>query len=121
MQDKPTFRLVTAAGLVAGAVGIGILYPAGVAMPVVPPGLVMLLVAAAVVAFAPWRWAPVVGVLAGLFEVAGFFGSGSAAALTDLGSLDVFAGTWIRGLGIVTAVVAGVVATRVATRSREMS
>jgi hypothetical protein len=73
-------RILTAAGLVLCGAGIGILKLAGVDMPTVPPGLVIVLVAAVAVVFLPWRWAPVLGVLAALAEAAGFFASGSAPA-----------------------------------------
>ncbi len=116
-QSPSAARTATIVGLIVGAVGILILRLAGVAMPVVPPGLVMLVVAAVFVAVAPWRWAPVVAIVAGLAEVAGFFASGSADGLFEIGSLGVLAGTWVRLAGILTAVVAGVLATRIARRT----
>jgi hypothetical protein len=103
-----TARITTITGLLVAAVGIVILYVAGVAMPVVPPGLVILLVAAALMA--KWRWATLVGVVAALAEAAGFVGSGSLASLTA-DSFAVAAGTWIRLIGIVVALVAGILAT----------
>jgi hypothetical protein len=103
-------RALTIAGLLAGAAGIAAQKVAGVAMPPVPPGLVLLLVAAALMANPRWRWAAVVGVLAGLAEVAGFFGSGSAPRLLDLDELGIAASSWLRIVGVAVAVVAGVVA-----------
>jgi hypothetical protein len=102
-------RAWTIAGLFAGAAGIVAQKIAGVAMPTVPPGLVLLLVAAGLMLNPRWRWAAVVGVLAGVAEVAGFFGSGTGARLFDLGELGTAAASWLRLAGIAVAVVAGVV------------
>jgi len=105
-------RRATAGGLIVAAAGIAILYVSGVAMPIVPPGLVLLVVGAIIVATVRRRWALVVGLLVALAEIIGFFASGSAAALTDLTSVSVLAGTWIRLLGLVVAIVAGLLAAR---------
>ena len=110
-------RLTTVAGLVAGAIGITILRLSGVAMPIVPPGLILLIIAALIVAFAPGRWTPAVGALMGLSEAIGLIASGSAAHLIDITPVGVFAGTWIRALGVVTALIAGILATATNYRS----
>jgi hypothetical protein len=109
--------LATVVGLVAGAVGIAAQRAAGVDMPVVPPGLVLLVGAALLVALAPGRWIPAVGALMGLTEVIALVATGSAAHLVDVSPADVFASTWIRALGVVTALIAGVLATRANYRS----
>jgi hypothetical protein len=57
-KTRSVSRAATVAGLVAGAVGIGILWQSGVEFPftaILPPGIWILLAMAAVVAFAPWR------------------------------------------------------------------
>jgi hypothetical protein len=55
-------RVLTITGLASGALGIAILWAAGVEFPFYPPPGVVILVAGAVfVALAPWRWAAVVG------------------------------------------------------------
>jgi hypothetical protein len=104
-------RLTTVVGLVAGAVGIAILRFAGVAMPAVPPGLILLVGAAVAVAISPWRWTPAVGAVIGLAEVVAFIATGSVADLTVPDPVGIFLGTWFRGLGVVTALIAGVLAT----------
>jgi hypothetical protein len=68
---------VTVAALLVAAAGFAIQIVSGVDVPTVPPGLVIMLVAAALVAFGPWRWTPVVGMIVGLFLLVGFFASGS--------------------------------------------
>lgn len=105
-------RRTTLLGLILTAAGIVILKVAGVAMPVVPPGLVLLAVAAVLVATVQRRWATVVALLVALSEAAGFLASGSAAGLFDTASLGVLTGTWVRLIGTVVAVVAGAWAAR---------
>lgn len=113
-QSSTPYR-VTMAGLVVGAIGIVILWVAGADMPAVPPGFILLLLAAALVAFGPWRWTPIVAILIGLSEAGGVFGA-SAGQLVDTTPLSWFLGTWVRVLGIVLILVGGVLATRLAYR-----
>lgn len=117
LQRSTPYRL-TLAGLLVTALGIAILYVSGGEMPVVPPGFVMLLIAAALVWKGPWRWTPIAGIVAALAEAGGFFGSGSAANLFDLGEFGIFAGTWVRLVGIVLALVFSIAATRLAFAKR---
>jgi hypothetical protein len=109
-------RIAAVAGLIAAAVGILVLRFSGAAMPAVPPGLVLLVAAAVLVAFSPWRWAPAAGVLIALFELIGYVASGSTYGLFAVDSLGILVGTWVRGIGIVVALVAGV-ATVIRSRS----
>jgi len=98
-----------AASLAVAAAGIIIQIIGGVDYPAVPPGLVILLAAAALVAFLPWRWAPVIGVLAGAFMVIGAIAAANARYdLTHAGHPGAFIGTWIQLIAVVVAVVAGV-------------
>jgi hypothetical protein len=104
----------TVAGLAVGAIGIGVLWASGVEFPfAIPPGIVILLVGAAVVGIAPWRWAPAVGAFLGLFVTVGFLISptGIPNFLGRHGT-SVAIGTWIQMAGVLTALVAGVIATR---------
>jgi hypothetical protein len=98
-----------AAALTVAAAGIIIQIIGGVNYPAVPPGLIILLAAAALVAFLPWRWTPLIGVLAGAFMV---FGAAAAANarydLTHPAHPGAFIGTWIQLIAVVVAVVAGV-------------
>jgi hypothetical protein len=98
-----------AAALTVAAVGIIIQIIGGVNYPAVPPGLIILLAAAALVAFLPWRWAPMIGVLAGAFMVIGAIAAANARYdLTHPGHPGAFIGTWIQLIAVVVAVVAGV-------------
>jgi hypothetical protein len=101
---------LTVAALLVAAAGFVMQIVAGVDVPTVPPGLVILLVAAALVAFAPWRWMPVVGVVVGLFLLVGFFASGAVGSLLEPSELGVFLGAWVQFLAVIFAVVAGIVA-----------
>ena len=120
-------RALTVAGLVVGAAGIAVLWASGVEFPVaIPPGLVILLVDALFVELAPWRWATGVGAFLGLFVTCGFLLSGGIPNLlgadgsTFFGtpnpigrdSLGTIIGTWIQMIGVLTALIAGMIATR---------
>jgi hypothetical protein len=101
---------LTVAALLVAAAGFVIQIVSGVDVPTVPPGLVILLVAAALVAFAPWRWMPIVGVVVGLFLLVGFFASGAVVSLLEPSQLGVFLGAWVQFLAVTVAVVTGIVA-----------
>jgi hypothetical protein len=120
-------RAVTVAGLVVGAAGIAVLWASGVEFPVaIPPGLVILLVGTLFVGVAPWRWATGVGAFLGLFVIAGFLISGGIPNLlgadgstffgtpnpVDRDTLGTLVGTWLQTIGALTALIAGVIATR---------
>jgi hypothetical protein len=120
-------RAVTVAGLVVGAAGIAVLWASGVEFPVaIPPGLVILLLGALFVGLAPWRWVTGVGAFLGLFVIAGFLLSGGVPNLVggdgntfsgtsnpiDRDTLGTVIGTWIQMIGVLTALIAGVIATR---------
>ena len=96
--------------LLVAAAGFVIQIVSGVDVPTVPPGLVIMLVAASLVAFLPWRWIPVVGAAVGLFLLVGFFASGAAGSLLDPSRSGVFIGAWIQFVAVIVAVVAGIVA-----------
>ncbi|GAA0516568.1 hypothetical protein Ade02nite_25290 [Paractinoplanes deccanensis] len=111
-------KMMTVAGQVVGAAGIGLLWAGGVEFPVaVPPGIVILLVGAAFVTWAPWRWAPAVGVLLCAFITVGFLisGTGFDNISGDSGA-TVAIGQAVQLIGVWVAAVAGAVATRAAYR-----
>ena len=114
LQSSTPYR-VTLVGLLVAALGIAILYVAGAEMPVVPPGFVLLLIAAGLLAKGPWRWTPIVAIVIALFEAAGTFAT-SADLLVDTSTFSHFAGTWVRVIGIVLALFGGIAATRAAYR-----
>ncbi len=110
-------------GLVVAAAGMLIQYASGVEYPTIPPGPIIALVAAAVVAFGPWRRAPVVGLVAAVFislggVIATIAGNGFTPQLSDPGAVGGFVGTLVQIAGLVIAVAAGVVAVRPSVGSR---
>jgi hypothetical protein len=118
-QGSPSMpRITTVAGLMAGAIGIAVLWASGVEFPfAIPPGIVILLVAAALVGLAPWRWAPAVGVFVGLFITVGFLLSPNGIPyFLGRNGTSVQIGIWIQMTGVLTAIVAGVIATRASYR-----
>jgi hypothetical protein len=102
---------LTVAALLVAALGFAIQIFSGIDVPTVPPGLVILVVAATVVALLPWRWVPVVGAFAGLFLFVGFFASGALGNLLDPSRFGVLVGAWIQFLALIVAVAGGLVAT----------
>lgn len=102
---------VTVAALLVAAFGFAIQIFSGVEVPTVPLGLVILLVAAGLVALSPWRWAPAIGIVVGLFVFVGFFASGAVSNLFDPSRFGVLVGTWIQFLAVIAVIVAGGVAT----------
>jgi hypothetical protein len=112
-SERPGASRIVVASLVAAAVGVATMIVSGVEFTTsLPPGLLILLLPAGLVAFGPWRWTPIVATLAGLFIVVSYFPSGSAAALFEPGRLGIFAGLWLQFVGSAVAVVAGIVATK---------
>jgi hypothetical protein len=115
LSTRPTSAAVklNVAGLLTAAVGIVIQIIGGVDYPTVPPGLIMLGVAAAVMAFVRWRWIAVVGVVVPLFLLVG--GARAAtfrANLSHPAHLGAFTGTVIQTIGVLVALGAGVLALR---------
>ena len=106
-------RAATVAGLVVGASGIAVLWASGVEFPIYPPpGIVILLAGAIFVGLAQWPWTPAVGAFLGLFVTVGFVASGGPPNLFGRDGTSVAIGTWIQLTGVLTALIAGVTATR---------
>jgi hypothetical protein len=113
-------RTLTIVGLVVGATGIGILWASGVEFPIYPPPGILILGAGAVaVALIRRAWGPAVGAFLGLFVLVGFL-----ISPTGIGNLIGEAGTGvavgqaIQVVGVLTALIAGVLATRQNYRAR---
>jgi hypothetical protein len=106
-------KKLTIAGLVAGAVGIAVLWFGGVSFPIYPPPGILLLGAGAVfLSVSGQRWAPAVGAALGLFIAVGFVASPTGFDnLTGVYGTTIAIGTIIQMIGVVTALVAGTVAT----------
>ncbi|MEH0985424.1 hypothetical protein [Micromonospora sp. CPCC 205556] len=97
--------------LVVAAVGVVTMVLAGVEFTTtIPPGLVILLVPAGLVAFGRWPWTLVVATLASLFIFVGHFPSGTIRDLLDPIPFGAFLGLWLQFLASLVAVISGLVA-----------
>jgi hypothetical protein len=76
----------------------------------IPPGLLILLIPAGLVAVGRWRWTRIIATLVGLFVFVSYFPSGAAARLLEPSEFGAFIGLWLQFLGSFAAVVAGMVA-----------
>lgn len=117
----------TVAGLAVGAFGIAILWATGEEFPFYPPpGIVILAVGVVFVGLATWRWTPAVGALLGLFVTVGFLleatiSGGGVENLSGEAGTGRAIGQALQVVGVVTALVAGLIATRANYRNPERS
>jgi hypothetical protein len=131
MQESTSKRATLSAagklnvtGMVAAAAGITIQIASGSDLyPTIPPGPIILLAGAALVVLGPWRWTPLVGVVVPLFllvgaTIAAVVSGEFVDQLTDPGEAGIFAGDVLQLVGVITALVAGMVALRQSSRTR---
>lgn len=112
VRNAAMARYLTIAGLVVAPLGIGVLILYGVEFPPIPPGVVIPLVGAALVAGIRRWWSPALGAAVAAFLLIGLVANGSAlGGLSDPGQLAVFTGTALLFLGLIVALVSGIVAT----------
>jgi hypothetical protein len=101
------------AGMLVAVVGIVIQIVTGVDYPTVPPGPIVLLVAAGIVAVGRWRWSPIVGVVVPAFLLVGGTIAGFANdELWDPGEPGQFFGLVVQAVGVIAALIGGVRALR---------
>ena len=105
-----TPRALTALALLTAAVGIVVQILGGHDYPVVPPGIVILLAAAGIVWFVPWRGAPVAAILAALFLIVGLFAADQTTRLIEVETALDTLGLWIQMVAVVVALVTAVIA-----------
>lgn len=65
--------------------------------------MIVLLVAAALTAFLPFRWSPVAAVLAAAFMIIGLFGAGQASRLIEVRTVGDTVGLWLQMIMVVVA------------------
>jgi hypothetical protein len=102
-------RTTLVASLLVGALGIALLWAGGVDFPIaVPPGIVILVVGAVVVATVRARWAAALGCFLGVFVLVGFLvsGQGFDNLAGDEGALPAI-GQAVEVLGVLVAAVTG--------------
>lgn len=98
-------KSLSASALFLAAIGIYVQIAAGnlPGYPVVAPGVIVLLVAAALTAFLPFRWSPVAAVLAAAFMIIGLFGAGQATRLIEVRTVGDTVGLWLQMIMVVVA------------------
>jgi hypothetical protein len=114
LQALSSVEKVAIGGLLVAAVGVVIQIASGHPYPLIPPVFFILLIPAGLIAFAPWRWTPVIAVLAGVFLTFGLFASGASARLWDLskvGGPEAPIGLWVQTVAVIVATVAAIIAT----------
>lgn len=111
MNRRAKSRQINIAALLVAAVGILIIFASAPDLfPPIPPGPIILAVAAGLVAFVPGRWTPIIGVVVPLFIIIGGITTGGLARNLS-GNAGVIAGTAIQLLALITAIAAGAIAT----------
>lgn len=115
MQRKSNAgRINVGALLLAAAALLAVFASAPDLFPSIPPGPIILAAAAAIVAFAPGRWTPIVGVLVPLvILIGGIITGGIADTLNE--SVEVVVGSIVQIAALAVAIISGVVNT---TRGR---
>lgn len=100
-------RRTVLVSFVVSAIGIPVQILGGWDYPVVPPGMLILLVAG-LAALLPVRWAPVISLVAGGFVLVGFFVVGDAANMFGTQNALVTVGKWVQMIALVVGVAAAV-------------
>lgn len=95
-------------GFVVSAIGFPIQMIGGWNYPPVPTGLLITLVGGLVAAF-PFRWAPVLTLLVGVFLIVGFVATGDFANMTGTENVAVTVGKWLQFVTLLVGTVAAVV------------
>lgn len=103
----PSRGLMVVALLVAAAGFIAQLIAGVTDTPTIPPGLVAIVVAAALVAFTSWAWAPLIAIAVSVFNLVVFVAVGGVNRLTETTELLAFVGSWLMVLALIVSCVAG--------------
>ncbi len=115
VRSLSTVAKLNVTGLVLTAAGMVLQIAAGSELyPTIPPGPIILLVGAVLVALGPRGWAPYVGLVVPVFlTVGGIIAaivSGSfISQLTKVGQAGIFVGSLAHVVGLITALVAGII------------
>jgi hypothetical protein len=111
IQEAAMQRPLIVLGLLVAAAGFIAQMIAGVTdTPTIPPGLVAIVAAAALVAFTPWPSAPLIAVAAGVFNLGAFAVVGAVDRLIDTTPLLAFVGAWLMVLGLIVSSLTGTIA-----------
>ena len=111
-MSAPALNRISASALLVAAAGIGVQIAGGADYPAAPPGAILLVVAAAIVWFGRWRWAPAAAVAVGVFLVVGLFAADQASRLVEVDTALDTLGLWIQMVAVVVALTAGALSLR---------
>ncbi len=113
MSNQPTARRINVGALLVAAAGVFVIFVSAPDLfPAVPPGVLILATAAAIVAFVPGRWTPIIGVLLPLMICIGGIASGTTIdILQGEENVGAILGTVIQYPALITAIAAGTMAT----------
>ena len=113
MSKLTPARGINVGALLVAAAGVFIIFVSAPDLfPAVPPGVLILAAAAAIVAFVPGRWTPIVGVLIPLVITIGGIANGSSIdILQGEENAGAVLGTAIQYPALITAIAAGILAT----------
>lgn len=109
MEPGKAARWTIVAGLLAATVGIGIGWAAGNQFrTVIPPGIIILPIIAALVASKRWPWTPVLAVVVALYIMTGVIANNGASALAGHRGFGIAVGRWLQLIGLLITMGAGV-------------
>jgi hypothetical protein len=106
-------KMLNVVGLLGAFIGLLTLIVIAVTPTDVLPMVLILLVVTSLVAFLPWRWVPIIGMVLPLFMLVGAVATLSIfiAQQSNLSNIVAILGMVVQLLGLITAVPAGIVAT----------
>lgn len=112
MSKLSAARSINVGALLVAAAGVFIIFVSAPDLfPTVPAGVLILAAAAAIVAFVPGRWTPIVGVLIPLMTAIGGIANGTSIdILQGEENAGAILGTVIQYPALITAIAAGTVA-----------
>jgi hypothetical protein len=113
-------KMLNVVGLLGAFIGLLTLIVVGATPQNVLSVALILLVVAGLVAFLPWRWVSIIGVILPLFMLVGAVASFSnmISLLANVANPVAILGMVVQMLGLITAVLAGIVTTVQNYRSR---
>lgn len=106
------FKWLSAGALVVAALGIYLQIVSGnvPGYPAIAPGVIVLLVAAALTAFVPFRWSPIAAILASAFMIIGLFANNEESRLINVVTVGDTTGLWLQMIAVVVSAITAVVA-----------
>ncbi len=113
MSKQSTAKRINIGALLVAAAGVFVIFlSAPDLFPAVPPGVLILIAVAGIVAFVSGRWTPIIGVLIPLMIAIGGIASGTTIDIVrGEENAGAIIGTAIQYPALITAIAAGTIAT----------